>query len=362
MWRVVTGTVAEGQRALLWDTGPTPRVVFNPMDRGGHPLRRRARSGGRDRPETPVLGPPSTIQTVLEASIQGRARLSMARGTGTTSAADPVTRLLAEPRFELMPFDSFGEQMTYLPDGAEIAITTSPTLGLEATLEWTDRAAAEGYEIIPHIAARYVRDDDHAETIGNRLKEAGVSDIFVPGGDREEPVGEFESAYELITALERLDLSFEEVGITGYPEGHDFLDDETLAAAMAEKAPHATYIVTQLCYDPTAVVTWIDDIRDQGIDLPVEIGIPGVMKYQRLIGISQKVGVGDSVRFLRKTSGILEFVRELLGSRGKYTPDRLVDGLASHVDDTHYGIRGLHIYTFNQVPDTEDWRHDRLGS
>ena len=285
----------------------------------------------------------------------------MAHGTGETAAADPIATLLAEPRFELMPFDSFGEQMTYLPDGAAIAITTSPTLGLEATLEWTERAAAAGYEIIPHIAARYVRDDEHAESIGTRLVEAGVTDIFVPGGDREEPIGEFESALELITAFERLGISFEEVGITGYPEGHDILDDETLEAAMAEKAPHATYIVTQLCYDPDAVIDWIDGIRDQGIDLPVEVGIPGVMKYQRLIGISQKVGVGDSVRFLRKTSGIFGFIRQLVGSRGKYTPDRLVDGLAPYATDDHYRIRGLHIYTFNQVPDTESWRHDRLG-
>jgi len=255
-----------------------------------------------------------------------------------------------------MPFDSFGEQMGHLPDGAEIAITTSPTLGLDATVEWTEKAAAEGYEIVPHIAARYVRDEDHLDEVAGRVRDAGVSDIFVPGGDREEPAGEFESAYELLVALEELGYDFEEVGITGYPEGHAFLDEETLAEAMTKKEPHATYVVTQLCYDPDAVVEWIEEIRARGVDLPVEVGIPGVMKYQRLLGISQKVGVGDSIDFLRKTSGILGFVKQLVGSRGKYTPDDLIDGLAPHADDPEYGIRGVHIYTFNQVPDTEDWR------
>jgi len=255
-----------------------------------------------------------------------------------------------------MPFDSFGEQMGHLPDGAEIAITTSPTLGLDATVEWTEKAAAEGYEIVPHIAARYVRDEDHLDEVAGRVRDAGVSDIFVPGGDREDPAGEFESAYELLVALEDLGYDFEEVGITGYPEGHAFLDEETLAEAMAKKEPHATYVVTQLCYDPDAVVEWIEEIRARGVDLPVEVGIPGVMKYQRLLGISQKVGVGDSIDFLRKTSGILGFVKQLVGSRGKYTPDDLIDGLAPYADDPEYGIRGVHIYTFNQVPDTEDWR------
>jgi len=281
--------------------------------------------------------------------------------TSRSKPKDGTETLLSKPRFELMPFDSFGEQLEHLPDGAEIAITASPTLGLDATVEWSEKAAAEGYEVIPHIAARYVEDREHLDEIAARMTDAGISDIFVPGGDREEPVGEFESAHELLVALDDLDHEFEEIGITGYPEGHDFLSEETLAEAMDRKAPYATYITTQLCYDPEAIVTWVEDLRSRGVDLPVEVGIPGVMKYQRLLQISRKVGVGDSVRFLRKTSGILGFVKQLVGSRGKYTPDELVEGLARYADDPEYSIRGIHVYTFNQVPDTEEWRLDKLG-
>jgi len=277
------------------------------------------------------------------------------------TTADGVSTLLAEPRFELMPFDSFGEQMEHLPNGAEIAITTSPSLGLDATLEWSERATDRGFEVVPHIAARYVRDEEHLAEIASRLAEAGVTDIFVPGGDREEPVGKFDSAYEVLAALDDSEYEFEEVGITGYPEGHDFLDDRTLAEAMAKKEPYATYIVTQLCYDSDAVIEWIEEIRARDVELPVEVGIPGVMKYQRLMEISQKVGVGDSVRFLRKTTGILGFARQLVGSRGKYTPDDLIEGLALYADDPDYGIRGVHVYTFNQTPDTEDWRRRTVG-
>jgi len=280
--------------------------------------------------------------------------------TSRSKLKDGTETLLADPRFELMPFDSFGDQMEHLPDGAEITITASPTLGLDATIEWSEKAAKEGYEIIPHLAARYVEDKEHLDEIATRMTEVGITDIFVPGGDREDPVGEFESAYELLVALDELGHEFEEVGITGYPEGHDFLSEETLAEAMDEKAPYATYITTQLCYDPEAIVNWVEEIRGRGVDLPVEVGIPGVMKYQRLLQISRKVGVGDSVRFLRKTSGVFGFVKQLVGSRGKYTPDELVDGLAPYADDPEYGIRGLHIYTFNQVPDTEDWRRSKL--
>ncbi|MDS0222390.1 methylenetetrahydrofolate reductase [Haloarcula sp. S1AR25-5A] len=286
----------------------------------------------------------------------------MALGTRAVSDSQGVQTLLTGARFELMPFESFDEEITHLPDNATIAITTSPQLGIERTVEKTEEAAEMGYDVVPHIAARYVEDREQLEAIAERLKQAGITDIFVPGGDREEPAGEFESAHDLLTVLAETEYSFEEVGITGYPEGHDFIDDETLAESMAQKAPYATYIVTQLCYDPETVLEWVEDIRARGIALPVEIGIPGVMNYQRLMQISQKVGVGDSIKFLRKTTGILGFVKQLVGSRGTYEPDDLIDGLAPYVDDDEYNIRGVHIYTFNQTPDTEKWRHKRLES
>lgn len=276
------------------------------------------------------------------------------------SRSDGADALLRDARFELMPFDSFDDELTYLPDGATIAITTSPQLGIERTVERAEQAAADGYEPVPHIAARYVEDTDHLKEIARRLTEAGVTEIFVPGGDREEPVGEFESAYQLLVALDETEYSFEEVGITGYPEGHEFLDEQTLRTEMDKKAPYATFIVTQLCYNPEAVIEWIEKIRGRGIDLPVEVGIPGVMKYSRLLQISRKVGVGDSVKFLRKTTGVVDFVRQIVGSRGTYKPDELVDGLGPYADDEEYRISGIHIYTFNQTTDTEDWRRGRL--
>ena len=283
----------------------------------------------------------------------------MARGTHRTDTG--VADLLADPRFEVMPFDSFDDQVAHLAEGAKITVTASPTLGLEATIEKAEYAAERGYEVIPHVAARYVREADHAAEIADRLAAVGITDVFVPGGDREEPIGEFESAYSLLSTYDELGYEWNEVGITGYPEGHPFLDEATLRESMEQKRPYATYVATQLCYDPGTVLTWIDSIRDRGVDLPVEVGIPGVMKYSRLLEISQRVGVGDSIRFLRKTSGILGFLRQIVGSRGTYEPDALVDGLAAGRESGDYGIRNLHIYTFNQVADTEAWRRERLG-
>lgn len=285
----------------------------------------------------------------------------MALGAQSAVDQDGVSNLLRGARFELMPFDSFNDELESLPTGSSIAITTSPQLGIEQTVERAEEAAAQGYEVVPHIAARYVEDEAQLASIAERLSDAGVTDLFIPGGDREEPAGEFTSAYDLLEVLDELPYSFEDIGITGYPEGHDFIDEDELITVMDRKTPYATYIVTQLCYDPETILEWVESVRERGVDLPIEVGIPGVMNYQKLLQISQKVGVGDSIKFLRKTTGIFEFVRQLIGSRGVYEPDELIDGLSPYVEDEYYNIRGIHIYTFNQTPDLESWRQTRLA-
>lgn len=264
--------------------------------------------------------------------------------------------LLADPRFELLPFMGFEEQVEKLPEGARVAVTASPDKGLDLTIDRSIDLAERGFRVIPHLAARAVRSEDHLVDIADRFEAADIDDVFVPGGDNEEPAGPYASSLELLTAMDDLGYAFDDVGITGYPEGHPIIDDATLEEAMDRKAPHATYIVTQLCYDPGTVLQWLERTRGRGIELPVYVGVPGVLRYQRLLSISRKVGVGESMRFLQKTSGILGFVRQFIGSRGRYQPDDLVQELAERADDPAIGIAGVHLYTFNQVGDTESWR------
>lgn len=275
-------------------------------------------------------------------------------------SSDNVAELLSDPRFELLPFAGYDEQVNHLPGGATVALTASPDKGLDLTVEKSLELADDGFEVIPHIAARSVRNEAHLLEITEQLLDAGISDVFVPGGDNEKPAGEFDSSFALLSAMEDHGIEFDRVGITGYPEGHHFIEEDVLWDHLRKKEPHATYIVTQLCFDPDAVIDWIDAVRERNVDLPVHVGVPGVMKYQRLLNISSRIGVGESIDFLRKTTGILGFIKQVIGSRGNFTPDRIVDGIAPYYLDSHYDIRGVHLYTFNQVPDTEAWRMNRL--
>jgi methylenetetrahydrofolate reductase (NADPH) len=64
-----------------------------------------------------------------------------------------------------------------------------------------------------------------------------------------------------------------------------------------------------------------------------------------------KIGVGQSVRYLRKQHGML---RGLVLGRS-YAPERLLTTLGKHLTEAAAGIEGLHVFTFNQLDVTVDW-------
>ena len=146
---------------------------------------------------------------------------------------------------------------------------------------------------------------------------------------------------------------FEQIGITGYPESHPLIDDETTIAAMFEKARHATYIVSQVCFDPAVTAQWIEAVWARGTRLPIHVGIPGAVSRAKLLRVSTRIGIGDSLRFLRKNGSFAgRFFRG-------FDPDRLIDGLGEVLAGAKVG--GFHVFTFNDLEDTEAWRQRRLG-
>ena len=267
------------------------------------------------------------------------------------------SEILSRPRFEILPTKGAEEQADHLPRGAKVAVTCSPTKGIESTLRFSEGLLERGFRVVPHIAARLVVDRAHLEKILRWFDEHRVREVYVIGGDAKEPVGPYASALELLGAMSHLEHGVEEVGIGGYPEGHPLIADEELDRALLDKQPFASYVVTQLCFDAEAILGWISEARRKGLRLPVYVGMPGAVDRKKLLQISLKVGVGNSVRFLKKQSGLIG----MLVKPGGYSPDELLERLAPYAGDGHYGVAGLHLYTFNQVQITEEWRQRMLG-
>jgi methylenetetrahydrofolate reductase (NADPH) len=255
--------------------------------------------------------------------------------------------------FEILPFGKGEAEAAELPERVRLTVTCSPRHGLDESIATATRLRHLGHSVTLHLAARMVRGSDHLDELLGRMKENGIDDAFVIGGDATPPHGPHASAVELLPIIHEHRERPVTIGIAGYPEGNPLIDDGELANALAQKAPLADYVTTQLCFDPEAVLRWIRETRTSGIDLPVLVGIPGMVDRSKLLEISMRVGVGPSLSFLRKQRGLLNLLRLSSSSA-----DRLYDALAPSEE-----IAGFHFYTFNRLRATWEWHREKsVGS
>ena len=269
-----------------------------------------------------------------------------------------VMPLLQCPRYEVLPAPGTEQAvLDWVPRDLTVTVTASPARGLDQTLALAERLAGHGYRVVPHLSARLVRDDAHLGDIVARLTACGVDDVFVPAGDADPPAGRFASALPVLERLTEMGSPFARVGITGYPESHPKIGDDITIQAMWDKRLHATYLVSNLCFDPATLRHWIGRVRARGVTLPLFAGLAGPVERARLLRMAAKAGVAESARFL---AGHTEwFLR--LGTPGGYSPERLLERAGPALASPDSAVEGLHVFTFNQVRQTEEWRQALLG-
>ncbi|HLU54056.1 MAG TPA: methylenetetrahydrofolate reductase [Pseudonocardia sp.] len=290
-------------------------------------------------------------------------------GTGNRPAAQqpaaaPANRkqalahALRNASYEILPFKKTeASVLEHVPPDVPLTVTTTEAKGLGPTVDLAVRLTRHGYSAAPHLAARLVRDEAHLTDLLAQLREAGVRNVFVIGGDAAEPAGPFPDALSLLRALDEIGHPFDGVGIGGYPEGHGHIPDDVIAKALEDKAPYATQVITQLCFDAATTVNWARTIKSRGVDLPVRVGIPGAVSRQKLVRITAGIGLGQSARFLKKQQNLLW--RFFLP--GGYSPNRLVRRLTPSFGGPDTNLAGFHVFTFNELEGTQRWRKQWLA-
>ena len=245
----------------------------------------------------------------------------------------------------------------HLRPGATVFITFLPGSSFADTIAVALRLRREGFNPVPHFAARSVPsraflDDNLARLTG----EAGVDQALLIGGALNQPLGEFSNTMQLLDTGLFDHYGIGRIGIAGHPEGSPDIPDAQIRTALAwkntfaERTGASLYIVTQFCFEAAPVIAWDRRIRSEGNRLPVYIGIPGLASLKALIGHAKACGVGPSMRFLTRQA---RNVTKLL----KVTaPDRLVAGLAAYrATDPQCGIRGVHVYPLGGLKRSARW-------
>ena len=127
---------------------------------------------------------------------------------------------------------------------------------------------------------------------------------------------------------------------------------------MWDKRRHATHIVSNLTFDPAVVRDWLHRLRARGVTMPLLLGVPGPVERTKLLAMATRIGVGESTKFLAKNKGL--FAR--LAAPGGFTGETFLEKCAPALGEPGALVEGLHVFTFNQIAETEAWRVDLLES
>jgi methylenetetrahydrofolate reductase (NADPH) len=221
------------------------------------------------------------------------------------------------------------------------------------------RLRCQGFVPVPHVAVRRLASFTQARDFLQRaVGEAEVKRVLLIAGDAARPVGPFADSGEIVASGLIEQSGITEIAFAGYPEGHPGIDrgrlDAVLRAKLAEAHGRglAASVVTQFAFEAAPIMRWLAALHDQGVAVPLRVGIAGPATIATLAKFAVRCGIGASLRALGR--GQTAFARIL----AEATPDALIAALTAS-EDTGIAIDGLHFFTFGGVRRTAEWIHAR---
>jgi methylenetetrahydrofolate reductase (NADPH) len=243
-----------------------------------------------------------------------------------------------------------------VPKGTRVYVSAVPTRSTHEVLDSAIRLRTAGFSPVPHVAARmFATTAALDEFLVQLADKANIERLLVIAGDRDRPAGDLRSSLEVIDGGLLQRRGIKEIGIAGYPEGHPRISQHDLDRALMDKiaAAEATgikvHIVTQFCFDATAILQWIHRLRDFGLEHPVRVGLAGPTNLPALLRYARRCGVRASIEGLARQSGL---ARQLFAMTA---PDTLVQALAQARSDRRLGMVKPHFFAFGGVAATARW-------
>ena len=260
--------------------------------------------------------------------------------------------------------ESFGD---ILPKSTRVYLAHLQDADITEMVPAAKKLNDEGFTVMPHIPARVIK---NKAMLGDWLSmyqnEAGVDEALLIAGGSSKPIGDYDSSIKLIESG-LFDLAgFKRLHIAGHPEGNKDIDPDgeikNVSEALSWKQEFSKRtdaemaIATQFCFDANVVKKWMDDIKDDGIDIPIHIGIAGPAKLQTLLKFSIECGIGSSMKILTKRAK--DITKLLL----PYEPTQVLRDLAEYkAKDPKFNIEQVHFFPFGGVKQTSDWVREVLN-
>lgn len=286
----------------------------------------------------------------------------------TALMENPLGAFLAKASIEITgrQVDKIPQVAELMPKGASVFVALIDAADLQGQVAAVAALRKAGFNPIPHIPARFVRDaNDLTERLAAFAGEAAVTDVLALGGGAPQPIGQYDAAIQILRTGAFQKAGIRRIGIAGHPEGNPDITkihgEAMLLATLKEKNAWlkdngiAGFIATQFLFDAGPLAHWASVLREEGIDLPVHVGVPGPATIKTLVKYAAMCGVGNSARFIRKQA--LNVTKLLSVSE----PTEFVDQLATlHFDKPELGIAAPHLYPFGGFDKLSAWMKGRL--
>lgn len=250
-----------------------------------------------------------------------------------------------------------------LPAGTPVYVAHTPKASLEDVVRVAIKVRSVGLTPSPHIVARRVPSEQALRDALTRLREHGVERILLVAGDLPRPLGPFNSTLQVIAtgALEQAGLKH--VGVAGHPEGHPAVASAELLAALRAKQEFSArsgipvHIVTQFGFNPAGVCAWDRMLTQEGITLPVHVGIAGPAPLTKLLKFAVQCGVGTSIGSLMSNMGAVANLTGLAAG-----PDEMLLGLVRGcAGEAGSRLVQPHVYSFGGTLATAGWLRAVMG-
>ncbi|MYB35102.1 MAG: metFprotein [Gammaproteobacteria bacterium] len=278
-----------------------------------------------------------------------------------TTHEQSVQKLVAGFSTEVTPGSAakIGSFRDHLREGTTVYITFLPGSDFADTVKVAKRLREEGFEPVPHFAARSIASKAALNDYLSRVVgEAGVDHVLCIAGAVSNPVGEFTDSMQILDTGLFDQHGIRQIAVAGHPEGSPDMSDEAIMAALhwknaySQKTDARMYLVTQFVFESGPIIRWDQQLQQEGNTLPIRIGIPGLATIKTLLMHARACGIGPSMKYLTRQAKNITRLMTI------NTPDVLVRELGVHsASSQNSGIVGIHMYPLGGLRRSAVWSY-----
>jgi methylenetetrahydrofolate reductase (NADPH) len=248
-----------------------------------------------------------------------------------------------------------------LPTGTRVYVAHIEGTPIDEMVATAKKIHDDGFVAMPHFPARIIQNSDTLDEWIKRYKnEANVEEALIIAGGANKPYGDFDSSIQLIETGLFDKNEFKRIHVAGHPEGNKDIDpdgsNKNVFGALSwknefsKRTDASIALATQFCFESKPVIKWINTIKEEGIDIPVHIGIAGPAKLQTLIKYSVECGVGASIKVLQKRA------KDITKLLKPYKPDTVLKELALYKNENpSFNIEQVHFFPLGGIKQVTEY-------